>query len=102
MFDGTRAVGVEYIRGRHVYRADPRARQTDGTSIAPRRIATATAEVIICAGAFNTPQLLKLSGIGPRAELESFGIDVVVDLPGVGENLQDRYEITVVDETAHN
>ncbi|MFF2110116.1 GMC family oxidoreductase [Rhodococcus koreensis] len=102
VFDGTRAVGVEYIRGRHVYRADPRARQTDGTSIAPRRIATATAEVIICAGAFNTPQLLKLSGIGPRAELESFGIDVVVDLPGVGENLQDRYEITVVDETAHN
>lgn len=58
--------------------------------------------MIICAGAFNTPQLLKLSGIGPRAELESFGIDVVVDLPGVGENLQDRYEITVVDETAHN
>ncbi len=56
----------------------------------------ATREVILCGGAFNTPQLLKLSGIGPRAELERHGIDVKVDLPGVGMNLQDRYEVSVV------
>ena len=57
---------------------------------------TRAREVILCAGAFNTPQLLKLSGIGPRAELERHGIAVRVDLPGVGENLQDRYEVSVV------
>ena len=50
------------------------------------------------AGAFNTPQILKLSGIGPRDELEMFGIDVKVDLPGVGTNLQDRYEVPVIGE----
>ena len=52
-------------------------------------------EVILSAGVYNTPQLLKLSGIGPASELEAFGINVVADLPGVGRNLQDRYEITV-------
>ena len=52
--------------------------------------------MILCAGAFNTPQLLKLSGIGPRQELERHGIPVKVELPGVGENLQDRYEVCVV------
>ncbi|GJC92617.1 choline dehydrogenase [Colletotrichum higginsianum] len=56
-------------------------------------------EVIISAGAFNTPQLLKLSGIGPKAELESFDIPVLVDLPGVGTNMQDRYEATVIGKT---
>jgi choline dehydrogenase len=56
--------------------------------------------VIISAGSFNTPQLLKLSGIGPKKELESFDIPVLVDLPGVGTNLQDRYEATVVGKTA--
>lgn len=50
----------------------------------------------MAAGAFNTPQLLKLSGIGPKAELQSFNIPVVVDLPGVGTNLQDRYETTII------
>jgi choline dehydrogenase-like flavoprotein len=52
--------------------------------------------VIISAGTFNTPQLLKLSGIGPADELRSLGIPVVVDLPGVGENLQDRYENSII------
>ena len=50
-------------------------------------------EVILCGGAFNTPQLLMLSGIGPAAELRAHGIPVRVDLPGVGRNLQDRYEV---------
>jgi choline dehydrogenase-like flavoprotein len=53
-------------------------------------------EVILAGGAFNTPQLLMLSGIGPRAELERHGIGVRVELPGVGRNLQDRYEVGVV------
>ena len=61
-----------------------------------RREVRASREVILCGGAFNTPQLLKLSGIGPRQELAQHGIDVRVDLPGVGANLQDRYEVSVV------
>lgn len=59
----------------------------------------ASREVIISAGAFNTPQLLKLSGVGPKEELESFDIPVIVDLPGVGTNMQDRYEVTVIGKT---
>lgn len=58
----------------------------DGTT----RHALARREVILCGGAVNTPQLLMLSGIGPAAHLAEHGIDVVVDAPGVGENLQDH------------
>lgn len=91
--DSQRATGVEYLAGRHLYRADPLHAAADE----PQRLqVTARREVILCAGAFNTPQLLKLSGIGPRAELARHGIDVRVELPGVGENLQDRYEVSVV------
>lgn len=96
VFEGTRAVGVEYLPGRHLYRADP---QADGDGAAPERVVVrAQREVILAAGAFNTPQLLKLSGIGPAQELEQHGIEVLVDLPGVGENLQDRYEVGVISE----
>jgi choline dehydrogenase-like flavoprotein len=56
--------------------------------------------VILAGGAFNTPQLLMLSGIGPRDGLERHGIEVRVDLPGVGRNLQDRYEVGVVSRMA--
>jgi choline dehydrogenase len=52
-------------------------------------------EVILCGGAINSPQLLLLSGIGPKADLEALGIDVVADLPGVGSNLQDHLEVYV-------
>lgn len=57
-----------------------------------------TREVILAAGAYDAPQLLKLSGIGPKDELAKFKIPVRVDLPGVGTNLQDRYEVGVVSE----
>jgi choline dehydrogenase len=57
-------------------------------------------EVIVAGGAFNSPQLLMLSGIGPGDELRSHGIPVRVDLAGVGRNLQDRYEIGVVNRLA--
>jgi choline dehydrogenase len=52
--------------------------------------AHANREVLICGGAINSPQILMLSGIGPAAHLKEMGIEVVVDLPGVGENLQDH------------
>jgi choline dehydrogenase len=72
VFDGTRAVGV----------------QVDGATIR-------AGEVVLCGGAINSPQLLQLSGIGNAEELEALGIDVVQDLPGVGENLQDHLEVYV-------
>jgi choline dehydrogenase len=72
LFEGNRAVGVEYL--------------DDGTV----RQARASSEVIISCGAFNTPKLLMLSGIGPADHLQSHGIPVMTDLPGVGENLQDH------------
>ena len=59
---------------------------------------TAKKEVILCGGAFNTPQTLMLSGIGPKEHLESHGISVRLDLPGVGRNLQDRYEVAIIYE----
>jgi choline dehydrogenase len=58
----------------------------------------ASREIIVAAGAYNTPQLLKLSGIGPKEELERHGIRVRVELNGVGTNLQDRYEVGVISE----
>jgi choline dehydrogenase len=98
LFDETAAVGVEYLKQPHAYAADPRHRGggTPPASAASR--ALVRREVILAGGAFSTPQLLKLSGIGPREELEAHGIPVRVDLPGVGANLQDRYEVGVVSE----
>jgi choline dehydrogenase-like flavoprotein len=99
LFDAEhRATGVEYLRGTRLYRAHAGASGTPGE---PRQ-ARATREVILAGGAYNTPQLLMLSGIGPRAELERHGIAVRVDLPGVGSNLQDRYEVGVVNRMNFN
>jgi choline dehydrogenase len=75
LFDGTRAVGVEYIQNGETKRA------------------YADSEIIICGGAINSPQLLLLSGIGAAAQLQQLAIPVVVDLPGVGANLQDHPQI---------
>ncbi|MFJ2177383.1 GMC family oxidoreductase [Streptomyces sp. NPDC087851] len=79
---GTRATGV-------------RVRTADGEE----KLIEARAEVIVCAGAVDTPRLLLHSGIGPRADLEKLGIPVVHDLPGVGENLLDHPESVIVWET---
>ena len=73
LFAGRRAVAVEYEQG--------------GT----RRSARAQREVLLCGGAFNSPQLLQLSGVGARALLESHGIPQVHESPGVGEDLQDHF-----------
>ncbi|MCK5669495.1 MAG: GMC family oxidoreductase N-terminal domain-containing protein, partial [Gammaproteobacteria bacterium] len=90
--DQNRAVGVEYLKGKKLYRAhhDPSQEQGEKSSV------YASKEVILAGGAYNTPQLLMLSGIGPKDELEKHNIEVKLDLPGVGSNLQDRYEVGVV------
>jgi choline dehydrogenase-like flavoprotein len=90
--DRNRAVGVEYQKGERLYRAEPRPASSEGQL----RRAYAGREVILAGGTFNTPQLLMLSGIGPRDQLRAHGIAVRVPLEGVGENLQDRYEVAVV------
>jgi len=76
-FDGTRATGVQYV--------DRRGQVHDVSG----------GETILCAGAFGSPQLLQLSGVGNAAELSELGIDVVADVPGVGENMQDHLEVYV-------
>jgi len=85
------ARGVEYLKGERLYRAHTAPSQSPGE----RREVGARREVILCGGAFNSPQLLMLSGIGPAAQLEAHGITTRVDLSGVGRNLQDRYEVAV-------
>jgi choline dehydrogenase len=72
LFDGKRATGVEYLRDGKIERTH------------------ADREVILCAGTYASPQLLMLSGIGPADQLRALGIDVVQDLKGVGENLQEH------------
>lgn len=84
-----RAIGVEVMEGASLYKADPK--HVPGTK-GPVSQILANREVIVAGGTFNSPQILKLSGIGPAAELTKFNIPVVVDLPGVGENLGDNYE----------
>jgi choline dehydrogenase len=78
LFEGTRAVGVEYLYEETLHQV------------------RVNREVILSAGAFDSPKLLMLSGIGNQEYLESLGIPVVVDLPGVGQNLQDHPLIPVV------
>ncbi len=93
--EDNRAVGVEYLKGRSLYRASAAPSRDPGDI---RRV-RARREVILAGGAFNTPQLLMLSGVGPPAALSRFGIDVKIALDGVGSNLQDRYEVGVVHRT---
>jgi choline dehydrogenase-like flavoprotein len=78
LIENGRAVGVEYARRRR------------------RHVARAAQEVVLAAGAINSPQLLLVSGIGPAGELRAHGIAVVHDLPGVGKNLQDHLNVNVV------
>lgn len=75
IMDGKRAVGIEYEKGGNVTQV------------------TANTEVVLSAGSVGSPQLLQLSGIGPAQVLKDAGVDVVYDLPGVGENLQDHLEV---------
>ncbi|HET7220287.1 MAG TPA: GMC family oxidoreductase N-terminal domain-containing protein, partial [Vicinamibacterales bacterium] len=90
--DDNRAIGVEYQQGDRLYSAHPNASSAAGATM----VARARREVILAGGAFNTPQLLMLSGVGDPDVLTKFGIRVRVPLRGVGRNLQDRYEVPVV------
>ena len=81
LFEGKRAVGIEF-------RQDGQLRQ-----------ARASGEVILCAGAIGSPQILQCSGVGPRALLDEVGVPLVHDLPGVGQNLQDHLQIRLVFKT---
>jgi choline dehydrogenase len=93
-----RATGVEVVKGKYYYRASPRSKaSTDSSSVAKSQI-SASKEVILAAGAYNSPQLLKLSGIGPKDELARHKIPLQVDLPGVGTNLQDHFEISTTNQ----
>lgn len=85
------ACGVAYLKGAQLYRAHA----APSTAPGELRQVRARREVILCGGAFNTPQLLMLSGIGPAEHLRAHGITVRTDLPGVGRNLQDRYEVAL-------
>ena len=76
LFEGTRATGVEYVKG-------------------GRTQTVQAGEVICCGGSINSPQLLQLSGVGPADLLARHGIDVVADVPAVGANLQDHLEVYV-------
>ena len=96
----SKAIGVECREGAHLYRAHPDPKIYD--PLPSTKQFRAKREVIISAGAFNTPQLLMLSGIGPKEELERHGIPVNVALPGVGKNLQDRYEVGIVYKLKEN
>ncbi|MCX4696947.1 GMC family oxidoreductase [Streptomyces sp. NBC_01408] len=98
-----RATAVELLLGRHLYGAFADARPIgDAERASLRRTVRVTREVVVAGGAFNTPQLLMLSGIGPRDHLAARGITPLLDLPGVGSNLQDRYEVSVVSELGHD
>jgi choline dehydrogenase len=78
LFDGKRATGVEYLTGDR------------------KRVAKASCEVIVSSGAFNSPQLLQLSGLGPAKLLRSHGVQVVSDMPSVGDQLNDHYFIRII------
>ena len=75
LFEGDRAIGIEYLKKGKLH------------------IVKANKEVILSAGAINSPQLLMLSGVGPRVHLEELGLPVIEDSLGVGQNLQDHIAV---------
>ena len=78
LFDGRRATGIEYLVGNR------------------KSSARANVEVIVASGAFNSPQLLQLSGVGPASLLRSHGISVIGDVPGVGDDLNDHFSGRII------
>ncbi len=82
LFEGDAAVGVEYLKHGELHRV------------------RASRQVILSAGAIGSPQILQLSGIGPKTLLDNIGIPVVKELPGVGQNLQDHLQVRLVYKTS--
>jgi choline dehydrogenase-like flavoprotein len=106
-----RAIGLEFSSGRRLYDPGKPVNELDAPA---KNYCYARREIILCGGAFNTPQLLMVSGIGDKEILRATGVQgipgidgevqagVFVNLPGVGKNLRDRYEISVISEMAAN
>ncbi len=88
-----RAIGVEVRLGEHLFQADPNFSANAPYETMQIRCKR---EVILAGGTFNSPQLLMLSGIGPADRLNKLGLRCISDLPGVGQNLQDRYEVAII------
>ncbi|WKX94674.1 hypothetical protein Q1695_011725 [Nippostrongylus brasiliensis] len=88
LFDGTKAIGIEFIRKLNFH-------GTESIDSYSREKIYCEGDVIVCGGAINSPQLLMLSGVGPADHLRAHEIPVVVDLPGVGQNLVDHLEVYV-------
>jgi len=99
LFNGTRTYGIEYYKGKHLYQADT-LRECQTQKDGPFQI-RCRYEVILCGGAINSAQLLLLSGIGEREQLEVLGIPVVLDSPHVGKNMMDHPEIWNNYELSH-
>ncbi len=100
-----RAIGVEILRGRQIYGAHPHPLPPPTALREKIYLKGGEAnggEIILSGGAFNTPQILMLSGIGDAEKLKPHKIDCRVHLPGVGLNLHDRYEVTVLSEMEGN
>jgi choline dehydrogenase len=91
--DKPRAIGVEYLQGKSLYAGD--SRRVSGAS-GTKKTVRAKREVIVSGGAFNSPQILLLSGIGAANHLKQFNITVIKDLPGVGQHLMDNQEMPIV------
>jgi choline dehydrogenase-like flavoprotein len=93
-----RAVGVKYIEGEKLYHAHPTYNPPPPLESATEVRVHPSGEVVLAGGAFNTPQLLMLSGIGDPGQLAEHNIACRAELPGVGLNLHDRYEVTLLSE----
>lgn len=90
------ALGVEYVKGSNLYKVIPLSSQTLNSNDLEKFRIYAKREVIVSGGQWMSPQLLQLSGIGDKNILNKYNIDVIEDLPGVGQNQQDRYELPYV------
>lgn len=99
--DGLKPANLAVLSGRRVDRLLFDGRRCAGALLADGARLEAHAEVVVSAGAFGTPQLLMLSGVGPGEHLRSMGIPVVQDSPGIGENLQDHLDFTMCQLSDH-
>ena len=92
---GSRKRNLAILTNRHISRIRIESGRARAVETMTGEVISARREIIVCQGAFGTPQLLMLSGIGPAAHLRDHGIAPVVDLPGVGDNLADHVDVSI-------